>query len=110
MPRFPGPRETPKDFRAGETKKDVVRGDEVKGVEGENATEPAATEESVGREEAETEAGHEEKETTHGGVPESGSPGTSHNPGGSWLTKVRSLLGTRESIAKKSLGKGTGEG
>ncbi|KAJ1191042.1 hypothetical protein NDU88_000359 [Pleurodeles waltl] len=95
MPRFPVPRETPKDFRAGEPKGDVVRGDEEEGVEGENGTEPAATEERVRREKAEAEAGHEEKETTHGRVPESGSPGTSHDPGGSWLTKDPSTAEAR---------------
>ncbi|KAJ1082291.1 hypothetical protein NDU88_002459 [Pleurodeles waltl] len=57
LPCFPVPRETPKDFRAGEIKRDVVRGDRERGVKGESATEPTATEERVGKEEAKAEDG-----------------------------------------------------
>ncbi|KAJ1105489.1 hypothetical protein NDU88_002895 [Pleurodeles waltl] len=41
--------------------------------------------------------------------PEPENPGASHDPGGSWLTKVRSILGTGEFKFKKTLRKGNGE-
>ncbi|KAJ1140278.1 hypothetical protein NDU88_006635 [Pleurodeles waltl] len=111
MPRFPVPRETLKDFRAAGSEMGEVRDEGGGGVEGESEWEsyPGVTEqrEETGGDIAE--ARGEERETTHGGAPEPENQGTSHDPGGSWLAKVRSLLGTRERSAKKPLGKGTGE-
>ncbi|KAJ1157151.1 hypothetical protein NDU88_009866 [Pleurodeles waltl] len=111
MTRFPVSRETLEDFRAVGSKKGTVREEGVEGVEGENEWEPnsgvAEQRDETGKEAAE--AGDEEKETTHGEEPEPENQGASHDPGGSWLAKVRSLLGTKELRAKKPLGKGTGE-
>ncbi|KAJ1084259.1 hypothetical protein NDU88_004411 [Pleurodeles waltl] len=109
MTRFPVSRETLEDFRDVGSEKRKVREDGESGVEGESEWESnqGVTEQRDETGEETAEAGGEEKETTHGEAPEN--QGASHDPGGSSLAKVRSLLGTRELKAKKPLGKGTGE-
>ncbi|KAJ1187377.1 hypothetical protein NDU88_004153 [Pleurodeles waltl] len=110
MSRFPVSRERLEDFRAAGVEMEAVRDGGGRGVEGEREANPGGTEQRVEiEEEEETEVGGEERETTHEGAPESRNQGTSHDPRGSWLTKVRSLLGTRDRRAKKPPGKGTGE-
>ncbi|KAJ1214570.1 hypothetical protein NDU88_002188 [Pleurodeles waltl] len=88
--RFPVYRETLEDFRGTEAEKEeesVTRGERVErgnefgaGRTGENQRDET-DEESAG-------AGDEEKEATHGEEPDQESRRTSHDPGGSWLTKV----------------------
>ncbi|KAJ1159241.1 hypothetical protein NDU88_011909 [Pleurodeles waltl] len=109
MSRFPVSRETLEDFRAAGGEMEAVRDGEEREVKGERKANPGGTEQRVEIEEEETEVGGEERGTTHEGAPESKNQGTSHDPRGSWLAKVRSLLGTRDRRAKKPPGKGTGE-
>ncbi|KAJ1114711.1 hypothetical protein NDU88_002942 [Pleurodeles waltl] len=106
MTRFPVSRETLEDFRATEREKGKVRDQRGEGVEGENEDER-----SSGTEERSDETGEEAAEggATDGEGPEQESRGASHDPEGSWLTKVRSILGTKEFKLKKTLGKGNGE-
>ncbi|KAJ1117134.1 hypothetical protein NDU88_005334 [Pleurodeles waltl] len=106
MSRFPVSRETLEDFRAAGGEMEAVRDG---GVE--------EWKERGGRIQEERSSGtrsrrRKPKSEARRGRPhtkERRSQGTSHDPGGSWLAKLRSLLGTRDRRAKKPPGKGTGE-
>ncbi|KAJ1127410.1 hypothetical protein NDU88_005812 [Pleurodeles waltl] len=112
LPHFPVPMETLNSFRTAEGQIDAGRVEEEEGgVHGEPQRNQGA--------------GAGEQETTRPGpvnrgdvedkpkgerAPETRTKEPSHDPGGSWLSKVRSLLGTRGRNTKTLLGKGTGEG
>ncbi|KAJ1099268.1 hypothetical protein NDU88_004371 [Pleurodeles waltl] len=118
MTRFPVSRETLEDFRGSNGEK----GPEPKDAERESATRSGRDEGvkevksgRTGVEERDEEderaavTRDKEKEVYHGEEPEQNSRGASHDPGGSWLAKVRSLLGTREPRGNRALGKEIGE-
>ncbi|KAJ1106379.1 hypothetical protein NDU88_003780 [Pleurodeles waltl] len=89
LPRFPIPRETLETFRAAGGQKNAGRDEGRAGVNGERKTDRGEGAEQWETTEQEADDSRdEENEATQEGAPEARTQEPSHEPGGSWLTKL----------------------
>ncbi|KAJ1132576.1 hypothetical protein NDU88_010884 [Pleurodeles waltl] len=93
LPRFPVSREMLGNFRTAGSEREAGRDKGGEGANGESRTDRGGgVEQRETREKEAAEIGDGERETAHKGAPETRTKEPSHDPGGSWLTKLPEVL------------------